>query len=81
MLDADNGTNVTLCVASGATLTLNDKSEFVIQNNGTLNVNANQTKKIINLGTMTVGGTVSLSAGLENKEDLLADIEQALAQI
>lgn len=79
MLDADNGTNVTLCVASGATLTLNDKSEFVIQNNGTLNVNANQTKKIINLGTMTVGGTVSLSAGLENGKEAVVEPDAAAA--
>lgn len=75
MLDADGGDNVTLCVASGATLTLNDASGFAIQNNGTLNVNANQTKKITNLGTMNVGGeaAVSLSAGLDNGKEAVTN--------
>ncbi len=81
MLDADGGSSVTLCVASGATLTLNDASGFAIQNNGTLNVNATQTKKITNLGTMNVGGeaAVSLPAGLDNGKEAVVGPPAAAA--
>lgn len=79
MLDANSGENVTLCVASGATLTLNDASDFAIQNNGTLNVNATQNKKITNLGTMNVGGAVSLSKGLDNGKEAVAGPPAAAA--
>lgn len=58
----------TLAVAAGATLTLNIVNcDFAaIQNNGTLNVNASQDKKITNYGTMNVVGDATLSKGLDN---------------
>lgn len=60
--------SATLAVAAGATLTLDvEKCDFAeILNNGTLNVNASQDKKITNYGTMNVVGDATLSAGLDN---------------
>lgn len=60
--------SATLAVAAGATLTLDvEDCDFVaILNNGTLNVNASQGKKITNYGTMNVVGDATLSAGLDN---------------
>lgn len=79
MLDANSGDNVTLCVASGATLTLNDASEFAIQNNGTLNVNADQSEAITNLGTMNVGAAVNLTGGLNNGKEAVVGPSAAAA--
>lgn len=61
-------TETKLGIATGATLTLDvDCTNFAdILNNGTLNVNADQSKKITNYGTMNVVGDATLSAGLDN---------------
>ena len=66
--DQFEATGVTLGVKAGATLTLNaDADAFAaINNEGTLKVNADQSKKITNLGTMTVGDNATLEAGLDN---------------
>ena len=63
--------NITLGVKAGATLTLDAAVAFgSIMNNGTLNVNADQTIAIANNGTMNVASkSVSLSGGVTNGDD------------
>lgn len=69
-----------LGIAAGATLTLDvDCTNFVdILNNGTLNVNADQSKKITNYGTMNVVGDATLSAGLDNGKAAVAGTSEAV---
>lgn len=68
-------TDVTLGVKNGATLTLDaDADAFAaIINNGTLNVKANQSKKITNLGTMNVNDNATLTGGLDNGKAAVAN--------
>lgn len=68
-------TNVTLGVKNGATLTLDaDAAKFAaIINNGTLNVKADQSKKITNLGTMNVNDNATLTGGLDNGKATVAN--------
>ena len=63
--------NINLGVKTGATLTLDAAVVFgSIMNNGTLNVNADQTIAIANNGTMNVASkSVSLSGGVTNGDD------------
>lgn len=63
--------NINLGVKTGATLTLDAAVAFgSIMNNGTLNVNADQTIAIANNGTMNVASkSVSLSGGVTNGDD------------
>lgn len=72
--------SATLAVAAGATLTLDveDCNFVAILNNGTLNVNASQGKKITNYGTMNVVGDATLSAGLENGKAAVAGTSEAV---
>lgn len=73
-------TDTKLGIAAGATLTLDvDCTNFVdILNNGTLNVNADQSKKITNYGTMNVGKDATLSAGLDNGKAAVAGTSEAV---
>lgn len=69
-----------LGIAAGATLTMDvDCTNFeAILNNGTLNVNADQSKKITNYGTMNVVGNAALSAGLENGKAAVVRTSEAV---
>lgn len=66
--DQFTATDVTLAVAAGKTLTLNvPMTGFnAVENHGTLNVNASQTKGITNFGTMNIAGTVGLAGTIAN---------------
>lgn len=73
-------TETKLGIAAGATLTLDvDCTNFVdILNNGTLNVNADQSKKITNYGTMNVVGDATLSKGLDNGKAAVGRTSEAV---
>lgn len=75
--DQFTATNITLGVKAGATLTLaDDVNAFAgFENNGILNVTANQSKAIANYGTMNVNADASLAGGVTNGKTKKGDKE------